>query len=213
MASDILRRVGWALILVGLLDIGFMVYCIMNDINYSSSLNIFAVVAGVFLRRQSLQTARIVTFFAAFMFAGIGLTAIIFSLLVPFGLLAAQVRLHPLSSIGAFLFAAAFLVFAFWVYRSLTSPAVMEARRIAGLSAKKPRAGFVAGVALAVGLSIVLALVNNGPAAEKAIAKAREQAGPDYNYYVTSMQWSGDSGRAIVTAYNAREIKEIGVEW
>ena len=213
MATDILRRVGLALIVVGLLDIGFMAYCIMNDLNYSSSLNIFAVIAGFFLLRQSMQTARIVSFFAAFMLAGFSLAAILFPLLMPFDLLVTQVRLNPLATIGAFIFAAAFLVFAFWVYRSLTSPSVMEARRVAGVSAKKPFVGFLAGIALAVGLSIVLALVNNGPAAEKAIAKAREQAGPDYSYYVTSMQWAGDSGSAIVTAYNTTEIKEVRVEW
>jgi hypothetical protein len=213
MASNILRRVGWALIVVGLADIGFMAYCIMNDISYSSSLNIFALIAGVFLLRQSMKTAQIVSFFAAFMLSGLSLAAILFPLLMPFDLLVTTVRLNPLGSIGTLLFALTFLAFALWVYRSLTSPVVMEARRLAGVGYKKPTVAFVVGIALAVGLSVIMALVNKGPSAEKAIAKAKETTGLNYSYHVTSMQWAGDSGSAVVTAYNATEIKEVRVEW
>ena len=48
----ILRRVGVSLIAFGLFDIGVMVYCIINRINYSSSFNIFAVLAGIFVWRD-----------------------------------------------------------------------------------------------------------------------------------------------------------------
>ena len=40
---QILHRVGLALIVFGLLDIGLMIYCIFNGVSYSSSFNIFAV--------------------------------------------------------------------------------------------------------------------------------------------------------------------------
>ena len=50
-ARMILRRVGLALIVFGLLDIGVMVYCIANGVNYSSSFNVFAVLAGTYVRR------------------------------------------------------------------------------------------------------------------------------------------------------------------
>jgi hypothetical protein len=61
----------------------------------------------------------------------------------------------------------ALLAFTFWVYRSLTSPAVMEARRAAGVNAQKPIIAFVGG-ALAVGLIsvlIVMAQRTNGSVA------------------------------------------------
>jgi hypothetical protein len=48
----ILRRVGISLIAFGLFDIGVMVYCIINRINYFSSFNIFAVLAGMFVWRD-----------------------------------------------------------------------------------------------------------------------------------------------------------------
>jgi hypothetical protein len=50
-ARRILHRVGFALIVFGLLDIGVMIYCIVNSVNYSSSFNVFAVLAGVYVRR------------------------------------------------------------------------------------------------------------------------------------------------------------------
>src|SRR4051812_30406743 len=73
----ILRRVGWVLIVLGALDIAYMVYCVLNDVSYSSSLNIFAVVAGIFLVRGHLGAARTVTWFIAFMLAGLSLAALV----------------------------------------------------------------------------------------------------------------------------------------
>ena len=213
MAEATLRRVGWALIVVGLVDIGFMVYCIMNEIGYSSSLNIFAVVAGILLLRRSMKTAQVVSFFAAFMLSGLTLAVVLFPLLMPFDLLTTQFRLNPLGSVSTVVVAIVFLGFAFWVYRSLTSPAVMEARLAAGVSAKKPVVAFVVGIALAVGLFSIMAVMTRGSSAEKAISKAKDKIGPGYKYYVTSMHWSGDSGSATVTAYNNSEIKEVKVEW
>lgn len=213
MAAETLRRVGWALIAIGLADIGFMVYCIMNELSYSSSLNIFAVIAGVFLLKQSMKAASIVSFFAAFMLSGLGLAAVLIPLLMPFDLLVTQFRLNPAGSTLTVLLAMAFLTFAFWVYRSLTSSAVMEARRAAGVNARKPVTAFVVGVLLAVGLSVIMVLMTRGSPAESAIAKAKEKTGPGYKYYVSSMHWSGGSGSATVTAYNSAEIREVKVQW
>lgn len=56
----ILKRIGWVLLVIRLVDIGVMVYCIANGFAYSSSLNIFAVVGGAFLIRGSLRAASII---------------------------------------------------------------------------------------------------------------------------------------------------------
>lgn len=117
-----------------------------------SALNIFAVIAGVFLLRQSMKTASLVSFFAAFMLAAAAGVVVLFPLLVPFDLLAVHLRLNPVASVATVAIAAAFLCFAYWVYHSLTSPVVMEARRLAGVSEKKPVRAFAIGIALAVGL-------------------------------------------------------------
>src|SRR5687767_485909 len=78
-AAEVLRAVGWALVLAGFLDIGLMAYCITHDMSYSSPLNIFALAAGLLLLRQSLRTAKVVAWMAAFylaLFGGLLLTGL-----------------------------------------------------------------------------------------------------------------------------------------
>jgi len=69
--TAILRRVGTVLVVVGLLDIGGLIYCMANNVSYASSLNIFAVIAGLFLLRGNLGAAGLVRWFAAFLLAGL----------------------------------------------------------------------------------------------------------------------------------------------
>jgi hypothetical protein len=53
----ILKCVGGVLIVIGLIDIAVMIYCIVNRISYSSSFNIFAVIAGILSMRGGLKAA------------------------------------------------------------------------------------------------------------------------------------------------------------
>src|SRR5437016_5008366 len=135
MASDVLRKVGLVLVTVGAADIGFMVYCIVNEMNYRSSFNIFAVIAGVLLIRQSLKTVRAVAWFSAFLLTGFTGAAALFPILTPLDLWGVQLRLHPASTLSTFFIAAAVVGFVFWVYRSLTSEVVLEALGSAGMKA------------------------------------------------------------------------------
>src|SRR5690349_11783541 len=65
-ARETLKRVGLLLVIIGVIDVGFMFYCIATNRNYSSSLNIFAIIGGILLLRGSLSAARVITWFAAF---------------------------------------------------------------------------------------------------------------------------------------------------
>jgi lysylphosphatidylglycerol synthetase-like protein (DUF2156 family) len=190
-----------------------MVYCIANDMSYSSSFNIFAVVAGVLLIRQSLRTARVVAWFAAFMLAGFTGAALLFPMLTPVDLWLTQLKLHPIGTLSVPVIAAAAVAYVYWVYRNLTSPVVLEARRAAGLTAKRPIFPFVIGAALAIGLFGIMLIMTRGESADIAKAKAQEQLGPKYRYHITSMHWSHSGGRATLTAYNEHEIREVTVRW
>jgi hypothetical protein len=58
LSSDhlpLLKKAGLVLVIVGLMDIGLMIYAIASRVSYSSSLNVFAVVAGAFLLRGNLR--------------------------------------------------------------------------------------------------------------------------------------------------------------
>jgi hypothetical protein len=53
----------------------------------------------------------------------------------------------------------------------------------------------------------------NGDLAQKAKSLVQEQLGNEYQYHVSSMSISGNSGRAIVTAYNSKEVRNVQVQW
>src|SRR5690349_5809906 len=123
---SILKRVGKVLIIIGVVDIGVMIYCIVNRISYSSSFNIFAVIAGIFLLRGSLRSAAIVTWMAAFFGAACVGMPIAVALILPIDLTLLQARLEPLnffSSTLMWLFISALL---YWVVKQLHSEPVLQ---------------------------------------------------------------------------------------
>src|SRR5262245_12056942 len=129
----VLRRVGWLLIAIGVIDIGIMIYCFINEMDYSSSLNIFAAIAGIFLVRGYLGAARIVTWFSAFMFSALLLSLlIVVPWIQPLDYWMWILRTHLLSAAVYTAFLIAFFVVMFWIYRQLRLPAVVEARAAAG---------------------------------------------------------------------------------
>jgi len=212
-SEQILKKVGISLFIVGLIDIGVMIYCITNKISYSSSFNIFAVIAGIFLMRGSIYTARIVTFFGAFMLAGFIGLLVIFPFMEPFELKAIAFRLNPVSTIISYAFMFLAVGFIYWVYKNLASEPVMTARKKASLSYGVPKLAFTLGGILVAGLSIPMYFLNNGSSAEIAKAMALEQLGNSYKYHVTAMNFSSSHVSARLSAYREGEIKEIRVEW
>jgi hypothetical protein len=151
----ILRRSGWALIVVGLLDIASMIYSISRGIAYSSSLNIFAVVAGFFLLRGSLVAAGAVRWFAVLLLSSACSLLLVWPFMQPVGLTVAQLRLSPLLAAASAAFGLALLAFLYWTQRQLGSPAVLAAHAAAHRSIASMRIP----VALGAGLVILLAFI------------------------------------------------------
>ena len=127
----ILARVGEVLLIVGVLDIGVMIYCIMNGISYASSFNIFAVGFGILLIRGSLWAASVVRFFSAlFVACGISLIAV-FPFLQPIRLTLAEA--HHISPFP-FVLSLFFLALSFWTARELNGEPVLAAFQASGKS-------------------------------------------------------------------------------
>jgi hypothetical protein len=210
----ILKRVGLALVVFGIADIAFMIYSVTKGQSYSSSFNIFAVIAGVFLIRGSLGATRLVTWFSAFMLTGfIGAIFLLFPFLQPFGLLVTQTKLDPAWFVTLWLMAAVVLVLLGWIYRQLRSTPVLAALKASGRSTAAPKLAIGLGIVLVAFLAVMLNMTLNGSAGKKAIEMARQQLGPGYNYATQSIQWSGGHSRAVVAAYNDKEVKYVPVEW
>lgn len=216
-----MRVVGIVLTVVGILDIGWMAWCIAHQQNYSSSFNIFAVVAGILLIRGSLRTANVVAFFSAFMLSAFVGGLVLSPLLVPLDLQFTQLRLEPVSFGLSTLFFMCVLFLLGWIYRRLTAPPIVAAiaERYPSFtrSWRRPRTGFYVGGILAVTLGIAIPLMMHGETADRAIAEARQKVGDHYKFHVSSWRGGSSGGRshyaAVVTAYNQNEIREIPVEW
>ncbi|WP_049722560.1 hypothetical protein [Gilvimarinus polysaccharolyticus] len=207
------RKAGIALLIIGIIDVGVMAYCIANKISYSSSFNIFAVVAGIFLIRGGIKTARAVRWFSVFLaVAFIGLL-LVTPFTTPFGLLLIQLKLNALSIVGSFGFGFVLIAVLIWVHLQLSTPESLSLLAQSGYKTGKPKSAYIAGgvlLVLAVGLSAGLL---NGESAQKAKELAQEQLGPGFQYHVSNMSTSGNSGRASVTAYTDKEIHSVQVQW
>ena len=213
----ILKRVGKVLLIVGLLDIGVMIYCAVNGISYSSSFNIFAVIAGIFLLRGSLRAASIVRWFAAFMLAALLCLPLVWPLIQPLGLTMTQFRLSPESFLSIGAPAVVLLALLIWVVRELGQEPVLAARRSGGGKVRSIRIAYFAGVGLAAAIAVAVTLLLGGETADRAKELASTQLGTGYNYHVGSLNISTDgqtkSVSGIVTAWNDREILQLPVRW
>lgn len=213
----ILRRTGLVLMAVGFIDIGVMIYCITNEISYSTSFNIFAVIAGFLLFRGGLRTATYVRWYSTFMLsAAISLVAA-FPFMQPLSLTLTQIRLNLGMTFIAMVIMLLMLWFLYWLSKELGRQPILDATIASGLKIRSMRIASGFGVGLVIALVVIASLISGGETAKRAIAIAMQQAGPDYSYYVGSMQTSysshGSSTSAVVTVWDDKEIKRIPVHW
>jgi hypothetical protein len=212
-SNNILNRVGRLLLAVGVIDIAIFAYCITNDISYSSSFNVFAVIAGIFLINGSIRMARIVTLFSAFLLAAFVGLLFTFPFMEPIELQIVDFKIHPVARQISIAFMFVSIGFIYWVYRQLSSESVMLARKQSGLSYGKPKLAIALGAILVIGLSFAMNTLSNSENAHLAKIKASEIYGENYKYHVTHINNSGDHKYARVTAYNESEIRLVEVEW
>lgn len=215
--TAILKRTGTVLIVVGLLDVALMVYCILNRIEYASSFNVFAVIAGILLMRGSLRTASVVRWYSVFMFSAFAALLIAWPLMQPIDLTVTQLRLSPLLAIELLVFVAFAFPLLFWLYRELGKAPVLAAQVAAGRKVKNMRLPAAVGVGLVAATCVSLTIMVGSESASKARVIAEQQLGSTYRYHVTSLSiaWSnrGTLVSGSVTAWNDREVRDVPVKW
>jgi hypothetical protein len=218
MANDVLRRVGAVLLAVGVIDIGVMIYCIVNGIAYSSSFNIFAVVLGILLMRGSLRAASIARFFGAFFLASfLGLIAA-WPVLQPLGLTLAELRRMAMSDIAFYAaFALCGLTLLFWITLELNEDAVVTALQSAGRRVRPLYVPVALGIALVIAGSGAMVFMTGGETGRHAMDLAAARLGPGYRYHVSSLHVSttgqGTAVSGVVTAWNGSDVRDIPVAW
>lgn len=211
--QPILRRVGNVLIIVGVLDIGVLIYCILADIGYASSINILALIAGWLLRRSRLGAARLVTQAAAFILtAGGGAVLVLVVVGFPPEFWLIYPRLHPIQFLSLVAVIGALLALLVWILRELRSPPVLQARAAAERSTSPPRVSFGLGIALAVLLGVGVFGMQHSAPAIKAMSIAGKTFANGYHYVPLGVQRA--AGRTVVrlAAFNKDEIRTMSVD-
>ena len=213
----ILKRAGAVLLVVGLIDVAVMIYCIINSVSYSSSFNIFAVAAGIFLLRGNLRAASIVRWIAVFMFSAFSGLLLVWPFMQPIDLTLTQARLSPLASAASLALMAFVLALLLWLYRELGRAPILEARVAAGRKVRDMRIPAAVGAGCVVAIAIFLTVLLGGETAAKAKALAQQQLGTGYNYHVSSLQIGSSSAgtnvAAVVTAWNEKEVRNVPITW
>jgi hypothetical protein len=212
-ARIILRRVGLALIGFGLLDIGVMVYCIANGVNYSSSFNVFAVLAGIYVRRGHAWWVKWTMRAAGFYAAAFCVIAPIVAFLFPRDLGALEFRLHPVGVMAGAIASISVIGLLIWVYSELRQAPVLSIYTPQGYSSGPSWRAPVCDATLALGVGVLFASLMHGDAEQRAITLATAKMGPGYHYFVTSLSYTHDSGSAEVLAYDDRAVRTVKVEW
>lgn len=212
-----LKRAGLVLVVIGAIDIAVMIYCIASGINYSSSFNIFAVVAGVFLLRSSLRAASAVRWLAVFMLAALAATILAWPFMQPFDLTLTHVRLAPGQAVRAFAFFAFAIGLLGWLNRQLGTQEILAARAAAGRKVRDLRVPAALGFGLVLLMTAIVPLFLEGDTGVKAKGIAEQQLGGDYKYHVSSLRVAktsqGTFVAGTVTAWNDREIRTVPVKW
>ncbi|MET1079032.1 MAG: hypothetical protein ABWY06_13545 [Pseudomonas sp.] len=217
MHPKILKRVGIILVIIGALDIAYMIYCIANKISYSSSFNIFSVIAGMFLFKGSLKAASFVRWFAAFLLGGFATLLVVFPFFQPVNLTITQVELNP----GKIFVACVFMLFVsavlYWLVHELGRDEVLQAIKTEGGKIRSIKFAIGCGILLVMLLAVCIHVLMSGESAGKASAIALKEAGSGYKAHVTSLNISksssGTTVSGIVTVWNKNEIRTIPVSW
>jgi len=207
------KKAGLILLIVGILDIAIMIYCIINQIPYASSFNIFALIAGILLIKSSVKTARIIRWLSIFLVITLIGIFLISTILTPFDLFVTQIKLNPIDVLSSYAFSFFLLTALVWVYFLLSTPQSLEKLNQAGYKIGKPMSALYSAIASIIFFGTLTGWLLHGEAADKAIAMAQNQLGLSYKYYVSSLSITGNNGTAVVTAYTNNEVKNIHVQW
>ena len=216
-----LKRVGTTLLFIGLLDIAYTIYCLINQKDYIPSFSIFSVVSGIYLIRGNLRAANYVSIFSILILTSLTGFFIFDILLKPLDFWLIFLRVSAQESFREIVSVLLFLGFLFWIYRELSSKAVIEAIKQTDIRAKPIVLGFIVGIFLPIITTLMIWLPTRGETAHFAIQEARKKYGSNYKYlvhnvsisYYYSNVHSIKRNQVSMTRYNHNEIRDFNFVW
>jgi len=212
----VFRRVGWALVALGVADIAVFVWSLQRDVFYPSSFNVFAVAAGLLMIRGNVTAAALVRWTVAFTLACIAALLPIAPVLVDPGFMRALGRVHPVgTSLALAGLAGCVLLFA-WMQFELERAVVTAALAAAG-KRWRLRGAVLAGAVMTLVLAGLIAVLLRGEFAVQAADRAAAQLGTGYRYQVLTLgvffERRGPYVTASVAGWNEHEVRVVPVRW
>lgn len=216
--QQIMNRVGSVLLIAGLLDLLFSLWQATTSGHFVIKFNLLAILCGVFLLKGSLRAAWVTRWLAVISLVAITGNVLLLPLGEPVALTLAKFRLMTADMLMATGFVAALLVLAVWVMRQLGKAPVRAATEESGGKWRGNLVPAVLGMAVVavMGVGVVQGLSGEGP--QRAMRMAAQQHGNAFQYttswYSVTRSSSGvTSRRAVVTAWNDKEIRFVNVGW
>nr|WP_315399446.1 hypothetical protein [uncultured Duganella sp.] len=215
-APQILRRAGVVLLVVGLLDVAYLVWCLSTGAGYSYSMTIPAVIAGLLLMRGSLRAASALIWIAAILLP-MAVASGAMSLMQPLDLTLTQLRLAPAAHFAAALPLVLFCALLYWLLQQLGRQPVQAAIQSSGRRKPAINVALTVGVALSMLALTGKQLGQNGDLSRKAEQLALEKHGAGFRYHASSLTPRDDTEgtfvEAKVQAWNADRIDTVDVFW
>lgn len=215
----ILRRVGWVLLAVALVDAAVLAGCMKFGVPYSTSVFPAATLFGIFLLRGSLRAASVLRWLAVFLLAVCATELLLFPLLAPLDLWLTTLRLQPGKMIPPAVMLLGLPLLSVWLIRELGREPVQAARDVAGRKRRDLRIPAALGTLTVAGLFAVIYFWfgSSSAAGAKARALAEQKLGHGYRYHVDWLKYERHDDKtsvfAWVTAWNDREIIRGPISW
>ena len=217
IARNILKRVGIVLIIVGCVDIALMIYCIATETSYGSSLNVFAIVAGIFLIRGSLRAAKIVSDFSAFLAATCTALIVALPIFVPINFIVTLFRIEPTKTVAYAALMFLIIALLWWVHAKVSSVPVVAALKEADLRLYRRIWSILAGVALVTFLVVFIAAAQRSESAKAQLTKIEREHGSHQRYFFSEYRAKGGGGKSVINAtivgYTSDSIRAYEVSW
>lgn len=215
-APQILHRAGVVLLVVGAVDIAYLIWCLSTGASYSYSMTIPAVIAGILLMRGSLKAASALIWIAAILLP-MAIASGAMSLMQPLDLTLTELRLAPATHFGAALPLVLFCGLLYWLLQQLGRQPVQAAIQSTGRKKPAVNVALTIGVALAMLALTGKQLGQDGDLSRKAERLAQEKHGAQFRYHAISLtprdDMEGTFVEAKVRAWNADRVDTVDVFW
>jgi hypothetical protein len=192
VAEAAMRKIGRAMVLVGLIVIAYAASNLRGGSDPTAFDGVWLIATGFLVSKGSLGTARLTGWLNAGTLAIAAGAVLSAPLYLPFALLEAKLHTEPVVTLFRGVAFFANFTFALWVFQAVRSPSILAARKAAGRSTAMPWTGFGVGIILSAYGIVGVFETQYSDFAQEARRQASAKYGTQYEYMFQRLE--GTSG-------------------